>query len=530
MYKKDIMKICNTKKEYRDALFSRGYLITTNTNIDYSMYPFYSNWKTVKINDLVLSVHSKENVFTYQNGDKYIILIGSALNPFDNEINEDSIIKILLKRHEENYDQFITYLNELTGIFVLTIVQDNTIKLFQDCHGMKSVFYGNVDNNLYISSHAQLISDINDLEMDLYIKKLINTKMYNMSNRYLPGDLSPYEKIKRLGPNLELNYFNNKFSVERFWPKKNNDVLISEDEIKETTKNVASILRNTMNLISVKWQNPAISLTGGIDSKTTLSSAVETYDKFNFFSYISKEQEKFDADAARMICDSLDLKHDIYSIPNENSFYDDFDIFKKIIDHNTSYYMKKSDNEIRKLIYFYKQKNFDVEVKSWGGETVRVFMDRKYNVTMPKTLNERHFSIFQTRYFLTPRLLRKSDHINYEFLRKIGLNKPLFNYEHSDLYYWEIRMGAWGSTVVNSFDLCHEAIMPLNNRKIITKLLSLPREIRINDQIFRDIIEENNPLVDTREHIKNLYFKSYRQKIEKTYYYYRTLFYKKKKL
>lgn len=48
---------------------------------------------------------------------------------------------------------------------------------------------------------------------------------------------------------------------------------------------------------------------------------------------------------------------------------------------------------------------YDIELKSWASEVVRVFLERKYEIKMPETLNERQLSIFLTRFFGHPKLM-----------------------------------------------------------------------------------------------------------------------------
>src|SRR5699024_5766984 len=127
-----------------------------------------------------------------------------------------------------------------------------------------------------------------------------------------------------------------------------------------------------------------------------------------------------------------------------------------------------------KLIHMYHLDNFDIEVKSWGGEIARVFYERKYGIKLPNKLSERHLSIFQTRYFMAPKLLRKSDCYYRDFMEETQLDKPIYNYNHADLVYWEVRMGSWGTSVYSSQDFANDVTIPLNNRKILDMLLWFP--------------------------------------------------------
>lgn len=162
--------------------------------------------------------------------------------------------------------------------------------------------------------------------------------------------------------------------------------------------------------------------------------------------------------------------------------------------------MNNPDHEIRKMIYLYHKEAFDIELKSWGGEVARVFYDRKYEINFPEKLTPRHFSILQTRYFMTPTLLKMSDIINKDFMNEIKLNESLYNYEHTDLHYWEVRMGSWGTSVATSLDLCHNVTIPLNNRKILEMFLSFSREDRKNDKVHNELIIK----ADKRIYDKNI--------------------------
>ncbi len=268
-------------------------------------------------------------------------------------------------------------------------------------------------------------------------------------------------------------------------------------------------------------------MSGGADSKTTLACANGLYDKFGYYSFQSKDTEVVDSLAARKICERIGIEHKIYKIPSDNSEIKDFEVLKAIIDHSMGYTMGLSNHELRKYIYFYRENNINVEVKSWISEIVRVFFDRKYGIRMPSKLTPRHYSIFQTRYFLSPLLLRKSDRIYKEFIQEFGLQEKAFNYEHTDLYYWEVRMSSWGMLVTTSLDICHRLTFPFNNRELINMLLSMPRDRRLKDQMHDDIIKyANNDIYDMDVRIENNYFKSRRIWLEKMYYYFRILFYR----
>lgn len=518
-----IKDILEKKPQYRECLFSRGYLITKDENISLSDYPFYSLWNSEKVSGFDVIVHKDQDYTVYSEKEEKLVLIGHAYNPFNGVYYEKELLKQAAEAYEKSRDEFFECINDWTGIFVVFVFDGDRVIGVQDCSGIKALYYGNIEGNVCFTSHPQLVADIYSLKMDPFVKKLVTNRFYNIGNRYLPGDLSPFSELKRIGANVYLEYFADNFEIKRFYPVKPLELCKTQEEYELGIKKAYEILHKNIELASEKWESCAISLSGGTDSKTTLACANGLYDRFQFFSFQSKDTEITDSEAAHAICEKLGLKHNVYPIPAENSEIEDFDELKAIIIHSYGYVRGLADNEIRKHICMYRWHYFDTEIKSWISEIVRVFFERKYGMKFPDRLTPRHFSILQTRYFASPSLLRKSDKIYGEYMKKFDLEKPKFNFEHTDLYYWEVRMSSWGMMVTQSLDLCHRITFPFNNRRLVELMLTLPREYRKSDKAHQDIIKyANKEIYDADIHILNNYFHSGRIMLEKIYFKYRT--------
>jgi hypothetical protein len=529
----EMKEILEEYPKYQEALFIRGYLITDKEIESLYSYPFYGNWNKEKLgvfhgeSKINVYYHKKQNCYVYKENGITAAIIGHAYNPFDMKYDEIELLKDCIKAYQNSKKTFFNKLNELTGIHLIFLNDGKRLIAVQDCSGMKSCYFGKVYSNIYITSHSQLVGDICNLKIDPFVYKLVNSYSYNIGNRYLPGNITPFKELKRLGGNTYVEYIY-KFNIKRFYPTEPYNE-INKEEFDKRIKKIADIIHKNIELAKIKWEKPAISLSGGIDSKTTLACANGLYKKLIFFSFHCKPQELVDANAAHKICNKIGIDHSIYSIPKNNYEVKDFYLFKKIIDHNTSYFKNTSDHEIRKMIYLYNLHDFDIELKSWASEITRCFLERKYGIKMPKVLTGRHFSIFQTRYFLVSDLLLESDKIYNNYMKEVGLENPIHNYEHSDLFYWEVRMGAWGTSVVSSLDFCHDVTMPFNNRKLIELFLSFPKQYRKHDEVHKAVIKlSNKKIADIDSDIKNLYFHSYRIWLEKLYYYYRTILYREK--
>lgn len=522
---KKIIDILEKKPQYRECLFSRGYFITNDFSLNPEQYPFYSLWTKQNINNYNVYIHKDQDFCVHTKDNISFLMIGHGYNPFNGVYDENILLEQLADIYLKNQSDIFEYINQWTGIFCVFIFAKEIVAV-QDCAGIKALYYGLIDGKVCFTSHPQMAADIYSLTMDPFVKNLVTNKFYNIGNRYLPGDLSPYSELKRIGANVYLKY-NSKFSVHRFYPTMPHPEFVTDDEYKEGIEKAHYIINKNIELASKKWPSSAISLSGGTDSKTTLACANGLYDKFKYFSFQSKDSEITDSIAAHDICSKIGLKHEIYKIPANNNEVEDYEELKAIIVHSYGYVRGLADREIRKHITLYKLNDFETEIKSWISEIVRVFFERKYGIKFPERLSPRHFSIFQTRYFASPLLLRKSDKIYKEYMEKFDLSSKKYNFEHTDLYYWEVRMSSWGMMVTQSLDICHRITFPFNNRKLVELLLSLPREKRKTDMVHNDIIKiSNEDIYDADIHILNSYFHSGRIMLEKLYLYYRTLFLK----
>ena len=518
-------------KEYlRKYLFRRGYLLTDRTDIDVSVYPFYGTWTVEQITERFrLYIQKEQHFFSYAENGIIALMIGHAYDPFSMKIQEVEILEDCVKAYQKSKRDFFEAVSALTGIHLIVVICGDEALFVQDCSGMMMCNYGFCGGSVYVTSNSAIIEEIDVPKKNLFVEKLVKSKSYRHGSKYLPGDLTPYEGISRLGPNLFLELKDNKFSVSRFYPYASHPE-VDQDNTEVYTQ-IAGLIKNSVALCAQKWSKPAISLSGGVDSRTTLSGAVENYDKFFYYSFHSKPQEEDDAQAAHNICSEIGVQHEIYPISANNDDYEDFEIFRQIITRNSAGVSTPKDNEIRKYIFLSKLNSFEVELKSWASEIGRAFWERRYGINLPPKLHARHFSIFQTRYFGEPSLLRNSDRAYRDFMIRSGFEYPMYNYENSDIFYWEYRFGSWGTIVTTGQNIFNfEVTMPMNNRKIMDMFLWYPHMFRREDRVNKGVVSVNNPqLLEVGNRIHNDYLGKKRQILESVYYYYRTMFYFKRK-
>ena len=498
-----IKDILNNKEYLREFLFIRGFLITNKDIENTNDFPFYGNWKKEKHGNFFYMAHKLTGMHIYEDGDKVFFLMGHAYNPFTMEHEELPI----LKKIAENYgtDNYISCLDELTGIFVAGVAEGDKIEFHVDASGMQSACYADIDNALYVSSHPQLIGDLCNLETDEFVKEMVSYKWYGrVMGPYLPADMTPFSQVKRIVPSIMYTY-DNGISHYRFWCNKSFETAVTDEDYQKVIESAADILRNNLALISKKWNNPWISLTGGIDSNTTFAAANGCYDKFETFSYISAEKEVPDTEAAATISKAFNIKHNIFNIPDSNDEVEDFEEIVAIQAHNSGYVAKRKDNESRKRIYLQKHCNCDVEVKSWTSETIRGYWYKHYGrKSMPK-LSPRLYRNLYKIFIANRSLAHKVDKVFAEYIDKFEYKSIPSCYPAADVHYNEVTWGSWGGMNISEMKFCFDITIAYNNRRFLELLFRVPLDKRISDQHHLDMKKYlNKELSDMNIRVVNL--------------------------
>lgn len=506
----------DNKPDVNKHLFEKGFLITSKIICDLQGFPFYGNWTSSNIKKFNFIIHNGNSLYTYDNGEKTFFLIGHAYNPFDMNYDEN----VILKQIAEDKNGF-KIINQLTGIFALGSVDENgNIFLVNDASGIQNVCYGLINGNLYITSHMRLVGAFEDIETDKYVNRLINYRFYKfMLGNYLPGDITCYTNLKSLIPNTYVLFTDNGFIVKRFYPDSEIKMCATEQEYHEVIEQGSKILQNTMLLIPKKWNKPAISLTGGIDSNTTFAAANRIYDAYETFSYISMFRESVDAEKAKEISEAFGVKHTDYEVSENNADFVDFDLYKLVFECNDGFIGHYKDNDVRKKITLIKNDVCDVEVKSWVSETIRAYAYKYYGrKKFPKTLKPRNYTAL-FKVILNRKLCNQTDKYFKEYIEKTELHKHIVNYDETDFFVWEFEHGKKCSLDIGVMRSCFDITIPYNNRVFLDLLLRVPLKDRISDKHHLDMKKfMNEKLYNMNIRVVNLNETEKRKKLINLYY------------
>ena len=512
-------EILEKRPDLAKHLYEKGFLITDAVIMDWNSYPFFGNWECINKENWTIAIHRDAHICTKESADRLFFLIGHAYNPFTLEYDESVILERVAERYSEG--KAVEYINELTGVFFLGLIDASNIRFMLDASGMQYACYGTVHGKQYITSHMRLIGDLCDLKTSDYVNRLIHYRWYHyMMGNYLPGDITCYEGIFRVIPNMVILYENGAYKGERIYPTQNIEMCADEATYREVIREAAVILKNTMKLIPLKWKRPAISLTGGVDSNTTFAAANGSYDKYTAFSYVSMHRESVDAEKAKEISDRFEVPFTRYDIPESNKFIPDFETYKQILERNDGEIGGSKDNDIRKKVYLIQNDVCDVEVKSWISETIRAYAYKYFGrKKYPRVLRPRDLTSLYKIFLTDRKLVRETDRHFAEYLRKTQFREHSFNYDQTDFFVWEMMHGGKCGLNIGVMKSCFDITIPYNNRKLLDLLLRVPLDKRISDQHHMDLKERMNPeLYDMNIRVVNLNETKSRKRAINLYY------------
>ena len=504
MEKETFIDFMQQHPELQEDLFIRGFLITDQKQENLQKFPFFGNWRQEHHGNYYFLAHKLTGMHIYEDGrGRCFFLMGHAYNPFTMEYKEENILRHIAAAY--GTDDYMERINDLTGIFVYGDLADGVMHFLVDPAGIQSACWGMENGKFYLSSHAQLVGDLCSLKMDPFVSELVNYKWYNrLLGPYLPGDLTPFSSLKRIIPNT-LYTAADQVTHKRFWPLQDAQVAVEPDDYDRVIRQSAEILKNNMALVSEKWENPWISLTGGIDSNTTFAAGNGHYDRFHSFSYISAEKEVPDAAAARKIAEHFAVPHHEFPIPDENSQVENFDEIRKVLMHNNGYVAETKDNEIRKRITLRREAKCDVEVKSWVSETIRAYWFKYYGRKKMPRLSPKLYRNFYKIFLMNRVLAHKVDRLYSRYLKEYEYDRLACGYPAADLNYEEIGWGSWGSINISEMKYCFDITIIYNNRRVLDLLFRVPLEKRILDQHHLDMKKVlNKELFDMKIRVKNL--------------------------
>lgn len=455
-------------EDYRHLKFVRGYYLT-----DKDLPDLGRHWRTVTLGDRTLSWDGRVAGAVVQKGGFKVALIGRAYHLGIANSSLMDIASHLSTARTMGKAAYIRALYDLAGRYVVFDQSEEGTFLQTDAAGMRTAYYANGGGT--VSSHAALTAKLLGDERESVFGS--RTWFGETKAGTHPGARTEFEQVRMLTPNMEVDVASGK--IGRVGPYPQGVVRTAEEAAAEI---VPLLQRQLLDLVE-QGQSPLVSLTAGLDSRTTLALTYPVRHKLTYFSYVThrpgrESASEPDMEFARDLCEDHGLRHEVVTV--------DTVLGKGAL----SDVMRDNSRRVHapSIAAAYRdQLPFDsVHIRSNVYEIGRSFFRKSNSGKVLPTL-----TVAQ----LAKRIARNMEHESYqesveafqEWVDSTGFSE-VAGYDPYDLYYWELRMGRWLPAAMIESDIAHDTYTVVNCRRILELFLSVSLEDRLEAKVFDAII------------------------------------------
>ncbi len=445
-----------------DLKFGKQFFITQKT----SDQAAFSLWTQSSLDShFYLYSHPALHVTSFSTSEANFIGLGHFFDPRHLQATDAQILNGL-GEHPIAFLELESFLEKLGGRWVMIATISGQTRIYHDAAGLKPVFYCDPPTyGLSIASQPALLEAIGAAEPD--------SDMRAEFERHSPWaswavNTVPYRGVKQLLPNHTLDLQTGE--AIRYWPKADLDPLPTEIAAESMAHLLSGMIKAAVNR-----RECVMSLTGGYDTRLLLACARSISDDIEFFTVNTEQIKGYDISIPRRIAKEKKLRYLVV----DNKL--DADYQNVLLGNVGGMFYGKSISMVKTLSDYVQDRFHITGVTS---ELNRCFYYK--NGIYPKTL---------TIDELYRRSKFKGNPVSEKGIEQWFNEAPSgFNINLLDLFYWENRLGVWGSCGFTLREAVADQIPPMNCREFIQLGLATPTDSRINPyELIRQIIHQTEP-------------------------------------
>jgi len=436
-------------------LYARGFLLVQG-----SRPAALASWREYPVGDRHLYVDPRVPVQLASSPGRRAWLVGDAFDP-------EAAVYTDVLRHLLTGD-LLERLDAVAGRFLLIVEEAGQLAIYHDAMGARSIFYGGG----VVASHAALVADALDAPLREWILPFITSRGYFKRDvKYLPGLETPFDGVRQLTPNTRLLLPQQK--VERYWPRK-------PLQPSRRDQAVDALVQHLAGLRAYLEQNgnaPIVGLSAGRDSRGVLA-AVKSLSPRLFTFVRSKDgtsSDSTDSSIARQLASRCGLEVEIVRVRAPSPLDAVATPFASAFRRNTGYVR---GSNVAWIEHFAGQEaGAPVFVRGSGGEVMRGFYRKMTHANVTGLANT--YDVNAGSRYTRDAFRAFLDVANWT-------REALLDYELSDIFYWEHRMGIWGASSLAEADMAFRAVPGYNSRNLFRTFMGLPQDLRASSDIFTE--------------------------------------------
>jgi hypothetical protein len=458
----------------RNLLFARGFLFSEARS------EVHQDWRETKAGKYWLYYDPRVSVFVHSHGCCEVSILGIVNDPFDPHADEPQICMRLAMALSSRREDFLDAVDRLSGRFVVIFRRNETTEIVGDATCMRTIYYTG-DGPFAASSHASIIAAVRNSPYNpAYGRYLYSDEYQGWVEHYLPGAMTPWLGVRSLTANCALNCSTR--AIARIWPRRS----IRSRSVEDVSEELCTLFRGQVENLVNRNRPVLVSLTGGMDSRTTLSVAHSYGDKIKYFTYGGPERTARDVKKATELASQLGLDHKVVEMADEIPAF-----WKAVFDSN-------GFNRHRRglpPVYATHFSDDTIHIRTNLAEIGRAYYYKIMNKKAAILPKQPSVQFLARLWWNAPNNLRASAAAEFRNRTDETGFWSVDAVDLYDLFYWEHRMSCWHGGVVMESDTAFDTVSLFNCRYILEALLSVPLADRVSDSVQRHAIRALCPSI-----------------------------------
>lgn len=458
-----------------DLLWARGFLLTAHAH----RTPV-AHWRRKRLGDRWLSWDPRTPIAVAGVGTSWVALLGRAIDLDGYSTDTAAITSALLQARLRSREALLDRIDALSGRYVVIDGDEHAAFAQTDAAGMRALFYQTDASSPCVASHAGLVAEHIGAGPSAFPDP---ERLRETEHAYaLPGRATPFAGVVMLTPNTELDLVEG--VVRRCFPR--------EEQERRTTGDVVDavlpLLRGQLAALT-ETDRLEVSLTAGLDSRTTLALTRPFADRLVYFTYdpvelqdSSRRGVEHDVAIATELAARFGLDHHRIEVKS----YKPAEPLRSVMERNSP----RSSYPGLAAAHRDHTPERGLHLRSNLYEIGRAFYRSKRE--QPTVLKPGYMASLLTKRRSRSAPIREAF---AEYVGATGFDEAQRLYDPMDLFYWEHRSGMWLNAHLTESDIAFDTFILVNSRLVYRLLLSAPLEDRITGAVFLELIRRNWPEV-----------------------------------
>lgn len=378
-------------------------------------------------------------------------------------------------------DEVMTW---LSGRFVVLVARGDRLDVWGDPLASRSLFWHDGPHGIALASHSALLAELAGGLPNERMRWVLGHADYRSpAGQWLPGLVAPHDDVDQLFANQRVTIDRDGARSERFWPC-DDRVELTADEAGERV--LAELRQQVRNWISVAPVT-ALSLTAGRDSRAILTAGLTelqaadaltlTYHPF----HNAAKSTYGDLHAAARLSAAARLPHLGIDVPAMRPGSAMAALYERTFPTWRRY------ANLAHALYVQAPARAATLLGIGGAIITGMYRDTSDPHLTPALLARKYTeSPFRDDPELHAELERWMHRVDFT-------TQALRGYDFYDLFHWEHRMTKWAGYGYSEYDLATIPAPVLSSRRLLVAALSLPKQQRVDAEVYRYIAEGPAP-------------------------------------